>query len=85
MATRSVSEETLYWDSPRSRFGFLISVSQWQSGAVQPRSGVLRHQGELNAVTDEQTDGYEPKLHQLIVDVRTDLGIRDLPFIIGEK
>jgi hypothetical protein len=46
--------------------------------------GVLWHQGESDTVTDERADSYEPKLHQLVADVRTDLGIRDLPFIVGD-
>lgn len=45
--------------------------------------GVLWHQGESDTVTDERADGYEQKLHQLIADLRADLGIKDLPFIVG--
>lgn len=45
--------------------------------------GVLWHQGESDTVTDERTDSYEEKLHQLIADVRTDLDIPELPFIVG--
>ena len=46
--------------------------------------GVLWHQGESDTVTDERADSYAPKLYQLIADVRADLGIRDLPFIVGD-
>jgi len=45
---------------------------------------VLWHQGEADTVTDERADNYEVKLHQLIADVRADLGINDLPFIVGD-
>lgn len=45
--------------------------------------GVLWHQGESDTVTDERADSYEGKLHQLIADLRADLGIEDLPFIVG--
>jgi hypothetical protein len=44
---------------------------------------VLWHQGESDTVNDERTASYEEKLHQLITDVRADLGIEDLPFIVG--
>lgn len=45
--------------------------------------GVLWHQGESDTVTDERADGYEAKLHQLIADLKADLRIEDLPFIVG--
>jgi hypothetical protein len=46
--------------------------------------GVLWHQGESDTVTHERADSYEATLHQLIADVRADLGILDLPFIVGD-
>ena len=45
---------------------------------------ILWHQGESDTVTDERADSYEEKLHQLIADVRKDLGSPDLPFIVGD-
>lgn len=45
--------------------------------------GVLWHQGEADTISDERADSYEVKLHQLIADLRVDLGIEDLPFIAG--
>lgn len=45
--------------------------------------GVLWHQGESDTVNDERVDSYEAKLHQLIADVRADLGVKNLPFIVG--
>ena len=45
--------------------------------------GVLWHQGEADTLNDERADSYETKLHQLIADLRADLGIADLPFIVG--
>lgn len=44
--------------------------------------GVLWHQGESDC-RQERRKTYEGKLHQLIADVRTDLQIEDLPFIVG--
>ena len=45
--------------------------------------GVLWHQGESDTVTEGLADTYEKKLHDLIADVRRDLGNEDLPFIVG--
>ena len=45
---------------------------------------VLWQQGESDTVTDERADSYEEKLHQLIADVRKDMGSPDLPFIVGD-
>lgn len=45
--------------------------------------GVLWHQGESDTVTEGLADTYEKKLHELIADVRRDLGNEDLPFIVG--
>jgi len=42
--------------------------------------GVLWHQGESNQ-TDEQ---YLEKLQKLVKDLRADLGIADLPFVVGQ-
>ena len=44
--------------------------------------GVLWHQGESDC-RDERRESYESKLHKLIADVRTDLQIKELPFIVG--
>lgn len=44
--------------------------------------GVLWHQGESDC-RDERRKSYEGKLHKLIADVRTDLQIEDLSFIVG--
>ncbi|MGQ7871024.1 sialate O-acetylesterase [Sunxiuqinia sp. sy24] len=45
--------------------------------------GILWHQGESDSITEELAEGYEGKLHQLIADLRADLNIPDLPFIVG--
>jgi hypothetical protein len=45
--------------------------------------GVLWHQGESDTVHATKADGYEKKLHQLIHDLREDLGDETLPFIVG--
>lgn len=44
---------------------------------------VLWHQGESDTVNEELADSYERKLHQLISDIRNDLGDAQLPFIVG--
>lgn len=45
--------------------------------------GILWHQGESDSVNDTLSNGYEKKLHQLIADLRKDLGSPQLPFIVG--
>jgi len=45
--------------------------------------GVLWHQGESDTVAEAKANAYEEKLHQLIADVRADLGDKSLPFIVG--
>ncbi len=46
--------------------------------------GVLWHQGESDCFKGDRPDTYEGKLHQLIADVREDLKMPDLPFIVGD-
>lgn len=43
--------------------------------------GILWHQGESN---EKNPDGYSEQLKQLVMDLREDLGIKDLPFIAGQ-
>jgi len=43
--------------------------------------GIVWHQGESNA---QNFDGYLDKLKTLINDLRTDLGVKDLPFVAGQ-
>ncbi|MBN1590512.1 MAG: sialate O-acetylesterase [Pirellulales bacterium] len=45
--------------------------------------GVLWHQGESDTVTPARADAYEKKLHQLVADLRQDLGDGQLPFVVG--
>lgn len=45
--------------------------------------GVLWHQGESDTVTEELALSYEKKLHRLIEDLRQDLNIPNLPFVVG--
>ena len=45
--------------------------------------GVLWHQGESDTVTTAAADAYRAKLHQLIADLRQDLGNEKLPFVAG--
>lgn len=60
-----------------------ISKAQWamETGTIK---GVLWHQGESDTVTEERANTYEGKLHKLIADVREDLKMPDLPFIVGD-
>ncbi len=46
--------------------------------------GILWHQGESDSVTEILANSYEKKLHALINDLRLDLGIADLPVIVGD-
>lgn len=45
--------------------------------------GILWHQGESDTVDETLANSYEQKLLKMIKDVRTDLGIPELPFIVG--
>ncbi|SIR32229.1 sialate O-acetylesterase [Maribacter ulvicola] len=45
--------------------------------------GVLWHQGESDTVNEELANSYEDKLHQLIIDLRSDLNKPKLAFIVG--
>lgn len=60
-----------------------ISKAQWakETGTIK---GVLWHQGESDCFKGDRPDTYEGKLHQLIADVREDLKMPDLPFIVGD-
>jgi len=46
--------------------------------------GVLWHQGESNTVNEELANSYENKLHRLIKNVRKDIKIKKLPFVVGD-
>ncbi len=43
--------------------------------------GILWHQGEAN---EKNPDEYPDKLKELIEDLRKDLGVKDLPFVVGQ-
>lgn len=45
--------------------------------------GVLWHQGESDTVTPEKAQAYSDRLKQLILDLRKDLKIKNLPFVLG--
>jgi hypothetical protein len=75
------------------------SLSQWQRGtklytnavarallAMQwgTLKGFLWHQGENDALASGRAHTYEPRLAQMISDIRTDLGAPDAPFVVGE-
>ncbi|MBI9017501.1 MAG: sialate O-acetylesterase [Phycisphaerae bacterium] len=45
--------------------------------------GVLWHQGESDTVNLANAQQYSQKLKQLVIDIRSDLKIKDLPFIAG--
>ena len=45
---------------------------------------IVWHQGEANAGTTARMKGYMAKLSTLVSDLRSDLGMPDLPFVAGE-
>lgn len=45
--------------------------------------GVLWHQGESDTVTPERAQAYTEHLKQIILDIRKDLKIKNLPFVVG--
>ena len=61
----------------------IIRQALWakQSGRLK---AILWHQGESDTVTPELADSYADNLEKLIKDLRADLGMLDLPFIIGD-
>src|SRR4051794_3048104 len=52
-----------------------------QSGVIK---GGLWHQGESDTGNKENADSYETRLTQMLKDLRTDLGLPDLPIVIGQ-
>ncbi|MBC8217976.1 MAG: hypothetical protein H8E73_05875 [Planctomycetes bacterium] len=67
-----------------SRFCRRFGASHWISrGRVHQRT-IYAGAGERKSdCREERRESYEGKLHQLIADVRADLQIKDLPFIVG--
>lgn len=51
-----------------------------RSGVIK---GILWHQGESDAKSEEWTDAYSEKLKQLVLDLRHDLNKPEIPFIVG--
>lgn len=73
-------------------------LSRWQKGgdlyeaavkrartaaAAGTLAGVLWHQGESDA-NEKSAPTYQERLGQMLSDLRADLGIKDLPIVIGE-
>ncbi|GIW77486.1 MAG: hypothetical protein KatS3mg104_2549 [Phycisphaerae bacterium] len=46
--------------------------------------GVLWHQGETDSARDQDSQTYEPRLKQMILDLPADLGRPDLPVVVGQ-
>lgn len=74
-------------------------LSRWQKGADLYEQAVARcraamkdgrlaailwHQGESDAQRPEDAETYADRLAQMIVDLRSDLGSPDVPFLAGE-
>ncbi len=47
-------------------------------------AGVIWHQGESDTDKQETADTYEARLTQMIKDLRSDLGVADLPVVVGQ-
>jgi hypothetical protein len=52
-----------------------------QSGVIE---GMLWHQGESDSNKPEDATTYEARLKQMFTDFRADIGIPDLPIVVGE-
>lgn len=52
-----------------------------QSGVIQ---GVLWHQGESDTGQKESADSYETRLTGMFKDLRADLGLPNLPIVVGQ-
>ena len=61
----------------------IIRKALWAKKSGQLKA-ILWHQGETDTVYPEDTNQYFARLKKLIQDLRTDLGMPDLPFIIGD-
>jgi hypothetical protein len=46
--------------------------------------GVLWHQGEADTTTKENADSYETRLTQMFGDLRADLGLPNVPIVVGQ-
>ena len=53
----------------------------FQTGVIK---GVLWHQGETDTTKPEWANAYEPRLTQMLKDLRQDLGLPDLPVVVGQ-
>src|ERR1043166_5060133 len=75
------------------------SLKQWENGgefffkasdrarlAVKRGSlkGVLWHQGETDAMKEETATTYSARLARMIGDFRTELGLAEMPFVVGK-
>ena len=73
--------------SPMSKgtpfYAEIIRQALWakKSGTLK---AILWHQGESDTVSPAVADSYAQKLEKLIKDLRADLGMPNLPFIIGD-
>ena len=47
-------------------------------------TAVLWHQGETDALDEDDANAYQGRLEQMISDMRSDLGLPNLPFVVGE-
>jgi hypothetical protein len=80
------------WRKDRSNYGETIrraklALEQGPKGKTRI-AGALWLQGESDSTTAEKIQAYPERLAQFIADLRTDIGVPDLPFIactIGEK
>ena len=52
-----------------------------QSGVIK---GVLWHQGESDTGNQESADSYEPRLTEMFKDLRADVGLPNLPIVVGQ-
>lgn len=60
-------------------YEFIVSRAQ-EAQRVGVISGILFHQGESNS----GDDAWPGQVQQLVTDLRTDLGVGDVPFLAGE-
>jgi len=52
-----------------------------QTGVIE---GVLWHQGETDTTKQQNADSYEARLTQMFQDLRQDLGLPNLPIVVGQ-
>ena len=61
--------------------GLNVSVEHCAAGVID---GILWHQGESDSNDEELAKTYEVRLSQMLKDLRMDLGLPNVPVVVGQ-